>query len=156
MLVTEESFVRVFNERSPSDAIVAAAGTLLARQQIDYLSDLVNYEIRFAKKELTSEDRDALLAFLNPLHKILSRALEGIINRKYLVVVRGEFVRDTQVQFEAGQSEGWHDTTGEHVLGVFEAECAGEAINQASVVCRVSEDNLAAYELSGFSNRSER
>ncbi|MDQ0255547.1 hypothetical protein J2S74_002929 [Evansella vedderi] len=69
----------------------------------------------------------------------------------YLVVVNSEFVRDTQIadspESDAGDEEGWHDTTGEHVLGIFRGTNESEVIEQAAVISHMSGEMLIAYEL---------
>lgn len=157
MMVTQEGVVQIHNENRPEDSYVSAAATLLSRRQIDYLRDHVNYEISFAEKELLAEERSSLLAFLNPLQVILSRALESAVKRKYLVVICTEYVRDTQIamnsEADPSKTDGWKNTSGEHVLGLFEAENASEAIKRAALVCEMSEEVLGAYELGGIGTR---
>jgi hypothetical protein len=67
-----------------------------------------------------------------------------------------EFVRDTQIaevpDADGNDTEGWNNTSGPHVLGVFADSSPGEAIEQAAVVCHLSSVMLGAYELSGEGN----
>lgn len=71
--------------------------------------------------------------------------------KRYLVVVEAEFVRDVQladdVTSDPMETEGWSETTGEHVLGIFEGTDEGEAIGLAAVVAHLSGEMLKAYEL---------
>lgn len=72
--------------------------------------------------------------------------------RPYLIVVETEFVRDTQIAMTAEVDpmgdEGWYDTTGEHVLGVYSAKSVDQAKAYVASTHHISAEIIKAYPLS--------
>lgn len=74
-----------------------------------------------------------------------------MMNNPYLVVVKEEFVRDTQYAVipdaDISSDTDWYDTTGSHVIGVFYSTNPKDAIRNASKISNCSEEVLGAYSL---------
>jgi len=125
----------------------------LTNLQLHFLADLVTFEIQHMYREGEDQSEHEKLQFLSTLQDQLVSSDD---QQNFLVVVEDEFVRDTQIasvpEADPMDDEGWNDTTGEHVLGVFSAKNADEAIGQASEICHVSGEMLKAYPLLQYSS----